>query len=366
MLKKFVFCKKLVKENDKAVLCEIFCKSWFHCACVAISDEEYEYMRLLAEKSKWACKACDSRLCDIATHLDGQLNDIISVIDLNKTVNKLVTVVKGLASDNLALNDKFDRIFVASKLGFSVEPEVEINKLERPELDIGGTKVDLVTSRTYRSALVNNPKSTKTTLTKPNKVGNDNLVVDVAHSGTNDISVLSKVNDRFSSVSESYQSESNEASFYRPRSGSDGDEIVGVGSVSVNGWETVSHKKLVDKRKKEISVHRKKVRKDPIIGSKTEVGKFRAVGKLEWVFLSRLAPEVSVEDLSKYLSDSNVIAECVELKAKHNTYKSFKIGVTSNLTSKVLDAEFWPSGTLVRKFIAKNEGFATRTFLGKR
>lgn len=75
------------------------------------------------------------------------------------------------------------------------------------------------------------------------------------------------------------------------------------------------------------------------------------------------------EDIDQYLAEYCVNAECVELKTKFNSYKSFKVGVTHDIYSSILHADFWPSGTLVRKFVQRsrpidNKVF-TRTFLGK-
>lgn len=82
--------------------------------------------------------------------------------------------------------------------------------------------------------------------------------------------------------------------------------------------------------------------------------------------VSRLAIDVVKDDLVKYLEDSGVKADCVELQPKYNTYKSFKVGVSSDVTSTIMNAEFWPSGTLVREFVSKNDSVFSRTFLGKR
>lgn len=49
---------------------------------------------------------CDSRLTNLLT----KLSDVNSLINLNATVHKLVTIVKGVANDNLVLNDRIKLI----------------------------------------------------------------------------------------------------------------------------------------------------------------------------------------------------------------------------------------------------------------
>ncbi|KAG8300339.1 hypothetical protein J6590_078507, partial [Homalodisca vitripennis] len=114
-------CKNLVKEDDSALQCEIVCNNWFHCACVSITDVEYEYMKILAEKSKWACEACGLRL----TKFTEQSKDIDGLINLSITVDKLFASVKNVVNDNLALNEKFDNFLVAADAyRVSVKPDV--------------------------------------------------------------------------------------------------------------------------------------------------------------------------------------------------------------------------------------------------
>lgn len=68
-------CLKSVSDEDFAVKCDGFCANWFHCKCVLINDDEYEHMRLLADKSKWYCGPCDFRLAKVID----KLNDIDGV-----------------------------------------------------------------------------------------------------------------------------------------------------------------------------------------------------------------------------------------------------------------------------------------------
>lgn len=107
-----------------------------------------------------------------------------------------------------------------------------------------------------------------------------------------------------------------------------------------------------------------------IIGKKLST--LKAVNKLSWIFVSRFTCDVTKTDIEDYLKDSNTGIEqfdCVELTTKYNTYKSFKIGVPSNMISNVLNSDFWPEGILVKKFYVSrgNTGndIASKDFLDR-
>lgn len=349
-------CKKPVNNDDYGVQCEIFCKDWFHCACVSISDAEYEYMQALAEKSKWACQACDSRLSNVSN----QLIDIDSFLTLNRTVEKLVAIVKGVVDDNIILNNKIDKLFDTNLQADSaiLEPDVYNSIDIQPELELNKGSGGGVESSVFFTG---------------SKTAKPDVNVDVSA----DLGL--KTVDSYSSIlNKSFRSNSNRKPNGKVNTSAEVGEVTKVNEVivdlepgqsSLTDWKTVSHRRKGRglTSNKTIAVKNGSIN-SPIIGSKKcEVGKLRAVEKREWIFVSRLAPDVIKQDLVSYLTDSHVTAECVELTPKHNSYKSFKVGVTPDLTSKILDASFWPSGTLVRNFVPKKKDeIVSRTFLGKK
>lgn len=334
-----VSCSKLVKNCDKAVQREVFCKQWFHCKCVSISDEEYECMKLLAEKSKWVCKPCDCKLDKVID----RIGDIDSFIQLHFTVDKLCKLMKGVIDDNVALNDKVDTLILGQTT--PLMPRTNLTKSSIPvtaAVDITDKDVVCLSStEEEEEVLVEAVKQKSHTSTESTMRGNrctrlsTDVNIDVQPVSTDYDSdypaLMSTVNVR-------------------------NDQ-----NTSSDGWNTV-----VGKKTKKLP---NKSSRNPIIGTKASDSSFkiRAVEKLEWLFVSRLATDVTKDDLTNYLRESDIGAECVELKTKFNTYKSFKVGVNPNLITCMLDANFWPSGTLVRKFISRNKttSITSRTFLGK-
>ena len=70
------------------------------------------------------------------------------------------------------------------------------------------------------------------------------------------------------------------------------------------------------------------------------------------VFISRLDPTVSIDELSLYIkSVHNLDANCEKLKTKYDSYASFKIEVVCNNASKFFNPENWLAGVYLRKFL---------------
>lgn len=61
--------------------------------------------------------------------------------------------------------------------------------------------------------------------------------------------------------------------------------------------------------------------------------------KIVLVLESNLDKDCSKDDTVQYLSDSNVKTECVDLKTKYDTYKSFKVVVNSEITPNLFSAD---------------------------
>lgn len=343
-------CNNIVKDDDSAVQCEIFCKNWFHCDCVLISSDEYEYMKLLAEKSKWACVACDVRLSKVTN----QFSDIDGFINLKVTVNKLLAVIKDVVNDNLSLNEKFDK-FIFEKVSDDTRSNSKPDVYKFDRLD------ETSESMNDNSKLANSPIPLEDDVIPVgddskdlinSNVGVSSAVASNRHGRLlySEVSKTKLVTDTGVETDDKYITSKKVKCGFEVSSKSISETAVG------GGWFSATGKKS-RKRK-------------PIIGTNKNIDhcNIKAIGKCEWVFVSRLAPEVSKDDLDKFLLDSEVKAECIELRTKYSSYKSFKVGVHSDLTSKLLSADFWPSGTLVREFVPKRSAptVFSRTFLAKK
>lgn len=110
-----------------------------------------------------------------------------------------------------------------------------------------------------------------------------------------------------------------------------------------------------------------KTNQSVLIGKKSST--LKAVNKLSWIFVSRFLPQVTKDDIGVYLNDSGISQyECIELIPKYDTYKSFKIGFSTDLLDEVLNLDFWPEGILIKLFHnqrANKDNVRPGVFLGK-
>ena len=88
------------------------------------------------------------------------------------------------------------------------------------------------------------------------------------------------------------------------------------------------------------------------------------------VFVSRLAPETTVDSVTTFVSDTiKLSVECHKLETRYDSYFSFKLVTDSKNLLSLLDPSVWPENVLVRKFYNKrhdNAMVGLRPFYSKR
>ncbi|KAG8314359.1 hypothetical protein J6590_094317, partial [Homalodisca vitripennis] len=161
-------------------------------------------------------------------------------------------------------------------------------------------------------------------------------------------------------------------------------------------WKTVSYKKSssFDQSKSEKCVKGKeprpiiglvnkkgnqygRVTKPVIIGSNTQRGGLKSVEKFKWVFISRCAPDTSVDDIVGYVTVDGVeVSKSEKLKTKYSDYSSFKVCILDKHFERVLCPDFWPEGVFVKEYDPPRNTFKSTNgpgvgvkpgnFLGKR
>lgn len=111
----------------------------------------------------------------------------------------------------------------------------------------------------------------------------------------------------------------------------------------------------------------------PIIGSRTLDSNLthglRTVEQKLVLFVSRIHPEVTEDKVKDYLNRNGVQdTTCEKLNTRYNTYCSYKVTLSKNHSESVLNANFWPAGTLIREFVNRRKSVSdfvhSRTFLG--
>lgn len=88
-----------------------------------------------------------------------------------------------------------------------------------------------------------------------------------------------------------------------------------------------------------------------IIGKRTDGGNLAAVEAKSWIFISRLQPSTTVENVRDYARGCGIdIVDCERLVIRSQEVSAFKISVPRNLDSKVLSEDTWPINTIVRRY----------------
>ena len=80
-------------------------------------------------------------------------------------------------------------------------------------------------------------------------------------------------------------------------------------------------------------------------------------GRYVSLFVSRLDPGTSHEDLKTYFRDTHKLAAtCTQLTTKHDSScrASFKVDVMCDSAADLYNSDKWPAGVYLRKFFRQN------------
>ena len=92
-----------------------------------------------------------------------------------------------------------------------------------------------------------------------------------------------------------------------------------------------------------------------VIGTKCGVSLKARSGRFVCVFVSRLDPSTSPEELESFMMDSHKLAaKCTQLTTKHDSYASYKVEVMCDNVAELYNPEKWPAAVYLRKFFRQN------------
>jgi hypothetical protein len=288
--------------------------------------------------------------------------DVDDLINLRSVVDNLVGLVKGVVNDNLAINSKLDNV-----LDKNVRLENEVKLLSSTcKESIERTQESIHIDSNINSSIWTQRRSSVTGSILCNKTSDSSRVTRQGKPIASDLDEIStehifpeviiqnsncdkQPNQSFSSEITQEHTDNRDANKYED-----------------TDWKTVTYARKVKEGKTKINNQTK-----PLIGTKglDKSTGLKTVSRKSWLFISRLDPSVTEQEVKSYVEDCDVRnCEIVELKPKYNSYKSFKLGIPQEYWSKVFNSEFWPSGTLVREFtppinryIHKPKVFLSRT-----
>lgn len=95
----------------------------------------------------------------------------------------------------------------------------------------------------------------------------------------------------------------------------------------------------------------------PVLCGTNSASKLKVIQKeprKKAVFVSRLAPDITVNDITQHLEHQNLkFIKITQLKTKYDTYASFHIEVEEQKFEEVFSEKYWPEGCFVSQFYGK-------------
>ena len=97
---------------------------------------------------------------------------------------------------------------------------------------------------------------------------------------------------------------------------------------------------------------KRSVRTKAVIGTNNGTSSLKVkTGRFVSLFVSRLDPETTHEDLETFFRDTHKLAAtCTQLTTKHDSYASFKVDGMCDSAADLYNSDKWPAGVYLRKF----------------
>lgn len=99
-------------------------------------------------------------------------------------------------------------------------------------------------------------------------------------------------------------------------------------------------------------VNKRKMRNVNKRGTGSNVGNLRIANLAVGLYVSRFAPETSTEDVKSYIENKGLTTVNIEILKpfKETPFKTFKIMIQQSDIQTVMNNDFWPQGTVFRRF----------------
>lgn len=361
-------CGKKVTKYDEGLNC-VECNGYVHLECGNVSVEEFNAMRLVKLDKQWKCGECRSdplpskstaaEECK-QTNSDEGLNVLDAISALTRSVELVLQKQDVNSKLNKGLQTQVNKLISENK-----ELKALIESQSRTISAIHGELVDLKTSQQqYLSQMVtvrNDDRVVKKSA-KATKLKDD--TANVVKEGKTSC-IQSETETKPSDGSEDCDaSAGSKVVLNRPPQRAPQDlnakltgkiDDTASGSVEVSGESECSVSKSDDGFKK---VSYAKGRTKTIVGNRTDACNLKAIEANSWIFVSRLHPSTTEEDIREYAKQNNIaISDCVKLEIRSQSISAFKIAVPRSLQQRVLSEETWPVNAIVRQYYHRTANF---------
>lgn len=355
-------CNKKVLKHDEGLTCAK-CSGFLHLKCSDVDIDEFMQMRQDKVDKAWECPRCLQNAASVPASVHGndanQVDDaaldpasssltprdrlhtggdncccisINSLIDENKT---LKDIVNSQSATIVAIYEEIKelKILMSSQQALlsKIANAGEHKKLQRPANNSGETV------KPGGSKLKSFSKTS--TEMAPGSGGPDAISRTFAKV-TMDISQDTEGSCQSSAIT-------------RPRNESSKDNVARVkAGKSVQNVETFVSDPSLDRDGFTKVINRKRNR--TIVGKKGDDDSLRTVEARSWVFISRLHPSTTVDEVVEYAKKNSLpVEECERLDIRSQTISAFKFSIPKSMENRVMAEDAWPVNAIVRKYFRR-------------
>lgn len=370
-------CKLIVNDDDNALFCDGFCRTWFHIQCVKVPKDIFENIGQLHEYIQWTCEVCLKRIDNMRSYVCSTED----YLNLHEMIGKLIKVTKDITKDNLDINNKLALIQEQNKI-----LTIRLTSKETPEVKYAMTAKIIADDNNMTNSTASEWETNDTELPSViNHAGKSPLDSPCERTDAKDRrekrrfdhgSPIDTRSDRPIEVKTVTNNEkknkvnlySNVVRLRKEEGNSDLERLVSTPQEKLAEEDQPYKKVLSRKELKKNNInsevknsspnqqkdkpnqpqHRKSFKVTVGSGGNELTGVKRA-----WFHLSRVKSETTEEEVRTYLegkfpTQKSFIIEKQESKGRN---ASFKIGADFHLKDDMMDGSFWPRNVVVKRFL---------------
>lgn len=308
------------------------CDELFHAKCAGIDDGSAKHLTFRNSGLFWLCSKCRKNF-DFKLNLSNKFNSLDD--DIKIILNKF----KSISNDFHNFNKLSD--------GNTNDTEVIVDMVDAGLI----TNTDPITSipiNTNKKQIKNKRKRPTTSNSSPTsspKRSNNNPSIPGSNPETNQITSLEPV---LPSITDSPCSTSILLDIPPSTTSVNNPVIIQTSSMESPPVSPPTSSNL-------LAIPPSSILSANISTNRASLTTLRTVPKLKHVFVSKIDPSHSADDILAYLKDTNIINDgvfinCHKLKSKNAGHSSFKLTVTPDTFEIISKPGIWPANAFVKEF----------------
>lgn len=363
-------CKINVHNSDEALFCDGFCSTWFHASCVNIVSAQYQLISQLHDKISWICERCQARIDKLRI----QVISNEDYLNLHEMVVGLVSVVKGVVNDNLALNSRIDDIsecvsnFKLSKdhvylrkqqAVVQTQPTNQSSKkpeiTETQKIFLNKKAQDNQQPHDLGSEIKlsknNKKEAVQSLLSKPNEKPNCQNEINIDKPIL--LNDVSEENSNYVSITDDFQDSSDKENDWKEIKKNKKGKLNNTQGPMKTFAKVVAENSSSTSTKSSDSSNRPRPTRNMTVVVGSASGNSSIIGtKRAWFHIGKVSKntdEKAVLDfVKKEFSQEDAVVEKLESKGQNS---SFRLGVDFAIKDKIMKGDVWPKNVTVKRFL---------------